>query len=37
MTESTAELAPATTDAPTTEDEPALLAWLARMRDEQPV
>jgi erythromycin 12 hydroxylase len=37
MTETTAELAPATTDAPTTEDEPALLAWLARMRDEQPV
>jgi erythromycin 12 hydroxylase len=37
MTGSTAELAPATTDAPTTEDEPTLLAWLARMRDEQPV
>jgi erythromycin 12 hydroxylase len=37
MTETTAELAPATTDTPTTEDEPALLAWLARMRDEQPV
>jgi erythromycin 12 hydroxylase len=37
MTESTVELAPATTDAPTAADEPALLAWLARMRDEQPV
>ena len=37
MTESTAELAPAETDAPDTTDEPALLAWLARMRDEAPV
>jgi erythromycin 12 hydroxylase len=31
------ELAPADIDAPTTADEPALLAWLARMRDEAPV
>jgi erythromycin 12 hydroxylase len=33
----TTELAPADHDAPTTMDEPALLAWLARMRDEAPV
>ena len=37
MSESTTELAPAEVDAPTTTDEPALLAWLARMRDEAPV
>ena len=38
MTESTTlELAPADVDAPSTTDEPALLSWLARMRDEQPV
>jgi erythromycin 12 hydroxylase len=33
----TSELARAEHDAPTTTDEPALLAWLARMRDESPV
>jgi erythromycin 12 hydroxylase len=33
----TTELAPADHDTPTTADEPALLAWLARMRDEAPV
>jgi erythromycin 12 hydroxylase len=37
MTQPTTELAPADQDAPTTADEPALLAWLARMRDEAPV
>src|SRR5439155_11052146 len=37
MTQPTTELAPATTDAPNTTDEAALLAWLARMRDEAPV
>ncbi|HEY2193808.1 MAG TPA: cytochrome P450 [Actinomycetospora sp.] len=31
------ELAPADHDAPPTTDEPALLAWLARMREEAPV
>jgi erythromycin 12 hydroxylase len=37
MTQPTTELAPAEFDAPTTEDEPALLDWLARMRAEAPV
>jgi erythromycin 12 hydroxylase len=37
MTESTIELAPAEVAAPDAADEPALLAWLARMRDEAPV
>lgn len=37
MTQPTTELAPAEFDAPTTEDEPALLDWLARMRADQPV
>ena len=38
MTESTTtEPAPADHAAPDTTDEPALLAWLARMRDESPV
>jgi erythromycin 12 hydroxylase len=37
MSDSATELAPAGFDAPTTVDEPALLDWLARMRDEAPV
>ncbi|NMO92910.1 cytochrome P450 [Actinomycetospora sp. TBRC 11914] len=37
MSDTTTELAPADHAAPDTADEPALLAWLARMRDESPV
>ena len=37
MTQPTTELAPAEFDAPTTENEPALLDWLERMRADQPV